>query len=224
MICHAQSARSSRDMGQGCPSSISRNIVSEKSKQTKVKLFFSRHPWNEKFCDDAIATWTSIPLTATRIKDAASPGLSLDTFLQFLREYDVIDFSTTEFVAVRTFNNITQDNFTLPSQHRVLAPIGGFGSGLCTLREEPLLNFEGFVESLHTFATIKNPDPYLALQVRHNKFMQRIFATHTLLATKKVGVFIEKAAPTMQRRKSNVTGTFTSQRSAQGQTVQLTHT
>jgi hypothetical protein len=154
----------------------------------------------------------------------------LDAFLQFLREYDVIDFSTTEFVAVRTFNNITQENIiTLPSQHRVLAPIGSessqIGSGPGTLREEPLLNFEGFVESLHTFATIKNPDPYLALQVRHNKFMQRIFATHAWLATKKAGAFIEKAAPTMtQRRKSNVTGTFTSQRSAQGQTVQLTHT
>ncbi len=150
-------------------------------------------------------------------------GLSLDAFLQFLREYDLIDFSTTEFVAVRTFNNITQDNFILPSQHRVLAPIGSessqIGSGPGTLREEPLLNFVGFVESLHTFATIKNPDPYLALQVRRNKFMQKIFAAHTLLATKKVDAFIEKAAPTTQRRTSNVTGTFTSQRSAQGQTV-----
>jgi len=112
--------------------------------------------------------------------------------VQFLKDYAAIDIFVTEFMAVRTFNNVAA-----PSSSMGSIPTTGL-----------LLNFEGFVKALNSLATIKNPDPHLELHVRQDKFMQRIFFVHRdmLLKASKGGAnFLHRTAMQIADRNGNGT-------------------
>jgi hypothetical protein len=123
-------------------------------------------------------------------KKGASNGLTVTAFMHFLKDYDAIDIFVTEFMAVRTFNNITASSSV---------------SSLSITSTGLLLSFDGFIEALNSLATIKNPDPHLALHVRCDKFIHRIFAVHRDMVQK--GVLqpsssidlMDSAAPTERR-------------------------